>query len=136
MDSLAYLRAWIVAGAKKTAVLKHLVSLVLTLQERHTEMASKLDQYVAQFNAALADNTAKIQAQTTVIGGVKTLLEGLVAQNAALKTQLEEAIANGGDPATLQPIIDALNTQDDAIQANTDALAAAVAANTPQAPQG
>lgn len=95
-------------------------------------MAKKLAEYAAEFQTALADNTAKIQAQTTVIGGVKTLLEGLVAQNAALKTQLEEAIANGGDPAVLQPILDALNVQDDAIQSNTDAITAAVAANTPQ----
>lgn len=95
-------------------------------------MAKTIQEAKAEFEAAYASINQKVSAQQTVIGGVKTLLEGLVAQNAALKVQLEEAIRNGGDATALQPILDAMNAQDDLIQANTDALAAAVTANTPQ----
>lgn len=66
--------------------------------------------------ATLADLTAKVTAQKTVIDSAVTLLQGL---SAALK----QALA-ANDPAAIQSIIDALDTQD-------KTLADAVVANTP-----
>lgn len=65
----------------------------------------------------LDDIKAKVTDQTTVVGSAVTLL-------GELKVKLDEALANGADPVKLQEIADALG-------ANTDALAAAVVANTP-----
>lgn len=66
----------------------------------------------------LDDVLGKVSEQATVVGSAVTLL-------GELKTKLDEAIASN-DPAKLQEI-------SDAIGANTDALAAAVTANTPAA---
>lgn len=67
--------------------------------------------------ATLADIRAAVEAQTTVDQSVITLL-------GELKDKLDEAIANGADPAELQAIADELAS-------NTQALSEAVTANTP-----
>lgn len=67
----------------------------------------------------LIDLQAAVAANSTVIGSAVTLLTGL-------KTQLDEAIASG-DPQALRDLSSQLGSQ-------TDALAAAVLANTPAAP--
>ena len=113
-----------------------LAAAIKQLARKDTQMAKTIAEAKTEFQAAYDGIQQKVTAQQNVIGGVKTLLEGLVAQNAALKTQLDDAIKNGGDASTLQPILDAMNAQDDLIQSNTDALAAAVAANTPNGTQG
>jgi peptidoglycan hydrolase CwlO-like protein len=64
----------------------------------------------------LDDLTAQVAANTSVIESAKTLINGFAAQLAAA----------GTDPAALQALHDQLSTED-------DALAAAVAANTPAA---
>jgi hypothetical protein len=99
-------------------------------QKEESKMAKKLAEYVAEIQGNVTDLTAKVSAQTSVIGGVKVLLEGQAAQIAALKAQVQELIEAGGDVTTLQPIVDALQAQEDALAANTDALSAAAVANT------
>jgi hypothetical protein len=99
-------------------------------QKEELKMAKKLADYVAEIQGNVTDLTVKVSAQTSVIGGVKVLLEGQAAQIAALKTQVQELIEAGGDVTTLQPIVDALQAQEDALAANTDALSAAAVANT------
>ena len=69
--------------------------------------------------ATLADVQAAVTAEDTVIDSAITLIQGLAAQIAAL-------------PAN-QAAIDALATD---VKAKSDALAAAVAANTPAATTG
>ena len=69
--------------------------------------------------ATIADVKAAVEAERTVEQGVITLL-------GEIKTKLDEAIANGADPAELQSIVDELAS-------NTQALSDAVAANTPSA---
>jgi hypothetical protein len=66
--------------------------------------------------ADLAGLTAQVEQNNTVIGSALALINGFAAQLAAA----------GTDPAKLQALQDSLKTQD-------DALAAAVAANTPAA---
>ena len=69
--------------------------------------------------SALDDLTAQVAANTTVIGSALTLIKGFSAQLAAA----------GTDPAKLAALQASLKTSD-------DALAAAVAANTPGPVQG
>jgi len=66
--------------------------------------------------ADLTELQAAVAADTSVTASAVTLLQGLAAQLAAA----------GTDPAALAAIVSDLNE-------NTDALAAAVAANTPAA---
>lgn len=66
---------------------------------------------------AIAVLVEKVSAQGTVIESAITLLSGLAAQ----------LQASADDPAQIQEVIDQLNAQ-------TDALAGAVAANTPSQP--
>lgn len=68
----------------------------------------------------LADLKAKVAGNTTVIESALTLINGF-------KAALDAAIANG-DPAALAALSAELGAED-------DKLAAAVAANTPAAPQ-
>lgn len=71
-------------------------------------------------NTAMADLTAltaQVQANTTVVGSALTLIQGLAQQ-------LADA---GTDPVKLQALQDQLKASD-------DALAQAVAANTPAPP--
>jgi uncharacterized membrane protein YheB (UPF0754 family) len=74
----------------------------------------------------LDDLTSKVAAETSVTQSVKTLLEGLSAQIAALKDQ----VAAGGDPTE---ILAALDTIGATLATNNQALADAVTANTPAA---
>ena len=67
--------------------------------------------------ATLADLQAKVTAEDTVIDSAITLIQGLAAQIAALQPS--------------QAAIDALAAD---VQAKSDALAAAVAANAPAPP--
>ena len=67
--------------------------------------------------ASLADLQAAVTAEDTVIDGAITLINGLAAQIAAL--------------APNQAAIDALAAD---VQAKSDALAAAITANTPPQP--
>jgi len=86
------------------------------------QIMDKLDQILKgqkMAAATLDDLVSDTTAQTTVVGSVVTLLQGLSAQLAA-------AIASG-NPAKIQAAADA-------ISANTKALADAVAANTPGGP--
>lgn len=66
---------------------------------------------------ALDDLTAQVTASIGVEASAVTLIQGISAQLAAL-------IAAGSDPAALTALSDKLKT-------SADALAAAVAANTP-----
>ena len=66
--------------------------------------------------AAIDDLQAEVTRDTTVIGSAVTLINGFAAQLAAA----------GTDPAKLQALQNTLKT-------NVDALASAVAANTPAA---
>ena len=67
--------------------------------------------------ATLVELQAAVATDTTVTASAITLLQGLAAQ----------ITAAAGDPAALDAIVQDLN-------ANTTALAEAVAANTPAAP--
>lgn len=90
----------------------------------------KLDSIISKLNNVLrkerdmAVDLSALQAavarDTDVDQSAKTLLEGLTAKI----QELIDASGNTVDPAALQGIVDGINS-------TTDALAAAVAANTP-----
>lgn len=105
----------------------YLCDQIRKLRKAVKKLSHKLDRVlVGQHNAAhqqeqimstLADVQAKVTAEDTVIDSAIALLQGLAAQVAALTPD--------------QAAIDALAAD---IGSKTDALAAAVAANTPAAP--
>lgn len=64
----------------------------------------------------LAELKAKVEAEATVVNSAVTLINGL-------SQQLKDALAAGADPAAIQAIADELDAQ-------SAALASAVAANT------
>jgi ABC-type Zn2+ transport system substrate-binding protein/surface adhesin len=88
-----------------------------TARRRHEEIVALIKSLGAQIMATLADLQAQVAKEDTVIDSAITLLQGLAAQVAALTPN--------------QAAIDALAAD---IGAKTDALAAAVTANTPAAP--
>jgi hypothetical protein len=102
-------------------------------QKEELKMAKKLAEIVADSEKNNADQNAIIAQQTTVIDGVKVHLQGTAAVIAALKAQVEELIAAGGDPAQLaklEALAASMDAAEAATTANTDALAAALIANT------
>lgn len=78
-------------------------------------------------NPILDPLEAQIKASDDVIDSAVLLINGIQAQIADAVTK---AIANGATAAELAPLTD-LNTT---LKAKTDALAAAILANTPTAP--
>ena len=76
----------------------------------------------AALQAKLDDLTAKVNQETTVNASAVTLLQGLTAEIAALKSTTT-------DPAVLA----AIDTLASSVSAQTASLAAAVTANTPAA---
>lgn len=89
-------------------VLTAIAASMKLVLERLNDMANELD-----------DLKAAVAANTTVIGSAIELLQGL-------KAKLDAAIASG-DPAALTALSAELGAQD-------QALASAIAANTPTAP--
>jgi ABC-type transporter Mla subunit MlaD len=73
-----------------------------------------------QIMASFSDVQDAISAQTSVEGGIVTLLQSLAGQLRA------QANAGGATPEQLQTLVDEIN-------ANTGTLSAAVVANTPAA---
>lgn len=92
-----------------------LAAIGRTLQAVLT-LASRIDGRTKAMAGELDDLKAKVAANTTVIGSAITLLQ-------ELKAKLDAA---GTDPVALKALSDELGAQD-------QALAAAVAANTPAA---
>lgn len=78
-------------------------------------------------NPQLDALTTEITNATTVEDSATALINGIAAQIAAA---VQAALANGATAAEIQPVAD-LGTQ---LQAKSDALQAAITANTPAAP--
>lgn len=101
---------------------QQIINTQLTMVNTLGQMVTILNSIVEKENAMAAtldDVQTAVAAETTVEGSVITLLNGIAAQLAA-------ALA-ANDPAKVQAIVDQ-------ITANTTAMSAAVAANTPAAP--
>ena len=104
---------------------QHPLSLRIDAEEIHW----KLDTIIARLNrierkeqtimAELDTLTAQVQANTDVENSALVLINGIAARIAAA----------GADPVALKKLSDSLKT-------SADALAAAVVANTPDAPAG
>lgn len=106
---------------------------IQTLLQQLIAQGEKPMASLADINAKLATLATSVSANTNAEQSAVQLLQGLVAQSAAISTQLATAIANE-DPTAIQAAADALDAQNTALAANTAALAAAVTSNTPAAP--
>ncbi len=74
----------------------------------------------------LADLQAQVKAATDAEDSATILINGFAAR---VQAAVDAAIANGATAAELAPVQDEVN----ALKASSDALAAAVVANTPSA---
>lgn len=136
-DALAFLRSVERVGPSKRDIrallpmlVQSLIQIVDHLSIQGVDMAKSVAEFAAEFQAASAKLTAEVAEQKSVVASVKVLIQGQAAQIAALKAQLEEAIAAGGDATVLQPILDSVTAQLQALSDSTDDAAAAVVANT------
>lgn len=77
--------------------------------------------------AILDDLQAQVAATVTVEGSAVTLINGFAAR---MQAAVDAALAGGATAAQLAPVQDEIN----AMKTSSDALAAAVTANTPAAP--
>jgi len=75
----------------------------------------------------LADLQAQVKATTDAEDAATQLLNGLAAR---IQAAIDAAIANGATAAELKPVADEVV----ALKSSTDALSAAVVANTPAGP--
>jgi hypothetical protein len=101
------------------AVLSAVQAGVATILARIELMSTTITQSVA-------DLTAEVSQDTTVMAGAVTLINGFAAQ---MQAAVDVALAAGATPAQLQAITDQIA----ALQASRTPLASAVAANTPAA---
>lgn len=86
----------------------------------HDAEHKEIKRALGRIMALLDDLTAKVSALTTVVGSATTLLDGI-------KAQLDAALALG-DPAAIIAGVQSLANE---LGADTQALADAVARNTP-----
>ena len=92
---------------------KFVVNRLVSISTQLDALIQALNTEGAQLMASIDDIQKAVEAQSSVIDSVETLIEGLVAQ----------VQAAGVDPAKVQAVLDG-------IAANSDRLAAAVAKNT------
>ena len=78
-------------------------------------------------NPTLDALAAQVSSTNTVIGSATTLINGIAAR---IQAAVDAAVAGGASAADLAPVTDEVT----ALKAASDALAAAVQANTPAAP--
>jgi hypothetical protein len=91
-----------------------------TIGDRILESLASLSRRIYLMSLQLDTLTAEVAQNTTVVGSAVALIQGFSAR-------LQAAIDAGADPVALQALADELNN-------SNDALAAAVAANTPAEP--
>lgn len=83
------------------------------------DLKSRMDQLVKE-----------VEDSRGVTASVEVLINGLVAQQAAMRAQIEELQKSAVDPALLQPILAQLDETMIANQSNIDRLKAAVVAGS------
>ena len=84
-------------------------------------MSEQLTNLQAQIAALVSD----VQAEGDAVTAATLAIKGLTDQQAVLTQQLQDAIA-ANDPAAIQAAADAISEQNNAIVAQTAALAAAI----------
>jgi hypothetical protein len=109
-----------------TAQLAALRDDVQALARSVSDLTHRIITMSGSIDTAIADLTARVQADTDATNAAATMINGFAAQLAAAVAAAQSA---GATTAQLQSFTD-LGTK---IQANADALSAAVTANTPVA---
>jgi phage I-like protein len=85
---------------------------------------------LTELNQAIADLTAKVQAEATVDASAVTLIQGMVAQLKGLADQIAALQAGSITPQQISDLASQVRGQATALDQGTQNLAAAVAANT------
>jgi hypothetical protein len=105
------------------AALTDLAAAVRQQAANTTTQSLLLEESMSDISARIAAGVSAIEAQTTVIGSVTTLLDGLHGDVSNLRNQLAASGVSEGDLAQLDAMVNSIN-------ANKSTLAAAVARNT------
>lgn len=105
-----------------------LIDLVRLIIGKDETMAKTLAEIEADAQATLV----KVQAETNAISAISIVITDYKKQISDLTAELNTAIANQADPATLQGISDAIQQTSDALDTNA-AAEAALANTTPPA---
>lgn len=115
--------------ARIETILTSLQSTDRALVAQGAQLMSLVDDVKTRM-LAMADKIAKLD---TLEQGIKALLEGISAQNAALKDQIAALLAQGVDPTLVQPLLDQIDANNAGLDAVQGRLAADLTANTPAA---
>ena len=83
-----------------------------------------------KFQAELQELVEKVAANGSVVQSAVVAIQELAAKQAELIQELKDAQALN-DPEAIQAALENLEAQNDALAANTEALAAAIPAGTP-----
>ena len=105
-----------------------ILAYIKNIQKKENTMSTLIDDLTAKTAALVAD----VKANGDVVQSAVLAIKGLTDQQAILSKQLADAIASN-DPTAIQAAADAIAAQNDLIVSQTQALAAAIPANTPAA---
>lgn len=110
-----------------------LVYLIGVSENTHAKV-KKMAQELDALNAQVSTLIAAVAAEGDAVKAATLAIAGLTDQQALLTQQLQDAIA-ANDPVAIQAAADAIAAQNEAIVAQTTALAAAIPA-VPEVPVG
>jgi predicted AAA+ superfamily ATPase len=108
-----------------TATLLAIKSMQLTIRQE----IRKMSELTERFNAELQELVEKVAANGNAVQSAIVAIQELAAKQAELIQELKDAQAIN-DPIAIQAALESLEAQNDALAANTEALAAAIPANT------
>jgi cob(I)alamin adenosyltransferase len=106
-----------------------ILSGIQQLQQKETDMANNLEVIQGKLNDLKDDVAEGKKVQDSAI----TLIQGIVAQNTAFAQQIKDLIAAGGTPEQLAAVVADFEATNAQMDTDRQALADAVAQNTPSA---
>lgn len=110
------------------------VAYLIDVAEKTFTKVKKMAQEIDALNAQVSTLIAAVAAEGDAVKAATLAIAGLTDQQALLTQQLQDAIA-ANDPVAIQAAADAIAAQNEAIVAQTAALAAAIPA-VPEVPVG
>jgi predicted AAA+ superfamily ATPase len=102
---------------------------IMTVLSNQLQEIKKMTELTDKFQAELEELVANVEENGSKIQSGIIAIQALTTKQAELIQQLKDAQAEN-NPAAIQLALESLEAQNDALVANTGALAAAIPANT------
>lgn len=132
MPEIVYSTAETYAAIERLAgVLTIVQQQIGQLQQQQQQQGAQMATNAEVIKSKIDELKADVAAGKTVQASAIALLQGITAQNSALVQQLKDAIAAGLSPAELTDIVAKFDETNTEMDAQRQALADAVTANTP-----